>query len=169
MRSIALIAGLPYDTKKDLAAISLIGTATMAIATPVTSPYKVLGDVVTDLKANKPVSYGTIGNGSLGHLAMTLLGKSNGLDWQRVPYKGGGPMMQDAVGGHVPLVIGSVFVIKPHIDSGRVRPLAVTTARRSRNSRMCQQLRNRDWVNLKRPPGGPCWRPRRRLRTSLRA
>lgn len=127
----ALIAGLPYDTKKDLAAISLIGTAAMAIATPVTSPYKVLGDVVTDLKANKPVSYGTIGNGSLGHLAMTLLGKSNGLDWQHVPYKGGGPMMQDAVGGHVPLVIGSVFVIKPHIDSGRVRPLAVTTARRS--------------------------------------
>jgi len=127
----ALLPGLPYDTKKDLAAISLIGTAAMALATPAGSEYKAFGDVVTALKANKSVSYGTIGNGSLAHLAMTLLGKSNGLDWQHVPYKGGGPMMQDAVGGHVPLVIGSVFVVKPHIDSGRVRPLAVTTAKRS--------------------------------------
>jgi tripartite-type tricarboxylate transporter receptor subunit TctC len=127
----ALIPGLPYDTKKDLAAISLIGTAAMTLATPAGSPYKVFGDVVADLKASKPVSYGTIGNGSLAHLAMTLLGKSNGLGWEHVPYKGGGPMMQDAVGGHVPLVIGSVFVVKPHIDSGRVRPLAVTTAKRS--------------------------------------
>ena len=45
------------------------------------------------------MSYGTIGNGSLAHRAMTLLGKQNNLNWQHVPYKGGGPMMQDAVGG----------------------------------------------------------------------
>ena len=127
----ALIPGLPYDVKKDLAAISLIGTAAMTLATPVGSKYMTFADVVTALKANQPVSYGTIGNGSLAHLAMTLLGKSNGLGWEHVPYKGGGPMMQDAIGGHVPLVIGSVFVVKPHIDSGRVRPLAVTTAKRS--------------------------------------
>ena len=127
----ALIPGLSYDTKKDLAPISLIGTAAMVIATPVSSDYKTFGDVVTALKANKNVSYGSIGSGSLAHLAMTLLGKSNNLNWQHVPYKGGGPMMQDAVGGHVPLVAGSVFVVKPHIDSGRVRALAVTTAKRS--------------------------------------
>lgn len=127
----ALIPSLPFDTKKDLAAVSLIGTAAMTVATPATSEYKSFADVATALKAGKPVSYGTIGNGSLGHLAMTLLGKQNGLNWQHVPYKGGGPMMQDAVGGHVPLVIGSVFVVKPHIDSGRVRALAVTTAKRS--------------------------------------
>ena len=127
----ALIPGLPYDVKKDLAAISLIGTAAMTIATPATSEYKSFGDVVTALKANKSISYGSIGNGSLAHLAMTLLGRSNNLGWQHVPYKGGGPMMQDAIGGHVPMVVGSVFVVKPHIDSGRVRALAVTTAKRS--------------------------------------
>ncbi len=127
----ALIPGLPYDVKKDLAAISLIGTAAMAIATPASSEYKTFSDVATALRGNKAVSYGTIGNGSLAHLAMTLLGKSNNLAWQHVPYKGGGPMMQDAIGGHVPLVVGSVFVVKPHIDSGRVRALAVTTAKRS--------------------------------------
>ena len=127
----ALIPSLPFDTKKDLAPITLIGTAAMVIATPAGSEYKTFGDVVTALKANKSVSYGSIGNGSLAHLAMTLLGKSNNLNWQHVPYKGGGPMMQDAIGGHVPLVTGSVFVVKPHIDSGRVRPLAVTTAKRT--------------------------------------
>ena len=127
----ALIPGLSFDTKKDLAAVSLIGTAAMTIATPAASVYKTFADVATALKAGKPVSYGTIGNGSLAHLAMTLLGKQNNLNWQHVPYKGGGPMMQEAVGGHVPLVIGSVFVVKPHIDSGRVRALAVTTAKRS--------------------------------------
>jgi tripartite-type tricarboxylate transporter receptor subunit TctC len=127
----ALIPNLPYDTLKDLPPVSLIGTAPMTIATPATSDYKKFGDVAAAMKAGKPVNYGTIGNGSLGHLAMTLLGKSNALDWQHVPYKGGGPMMQDAVGGHVPLVIGSVFVVKPHIDSKRVRPLAVTTSKRS--------------------------------------
>ena len=127
----ALIPGLSFDTKKDLAAVSLIGTAAMTIATPAASEYKTFADVATALKAGKPVGYGTIGNGSLAHLAMTLLGKQNNLNWQHVPYKGGGPMMQDAVGGHVPLVIGSVFVVKPHIDSGRVRALAVTTAKRS--------------------------------------
>lgn len=127
----ALIPSLPFDTKKDLAPITLIGTAAMVIATPAGSEYKTFGDVVTALKANKSVSYGSIGNGSLAHLAMTLLGKSNNLNWQHVPYRGGGPMMQDAIGGHVPLVTGSVFVVKPHIDSGRVRPLAVTTAKRT--------------------------------------
>ena len=127
----ALIPGLSFDTKKDLAAVSLIGTAAMTIATPAASEYKTFADVATALKAGKPVSYGTIGNGSLAHLAMTLLGKQNNLNWQHVPYTGGGPMMQEAVGGHVPLVIGSVFVVKPHIDSGRVRALAVTTAKRS--------------------------------------
>ncbi|MDP3413674.1 MAG: tripartite tricarboxylate transporter substrate-binding protein, partial [Polaromonas sp.] len=61
----------------------------------------------------------------------SLLSKSGGIDWQHIPYKGGGPLMSDAVAGHVPLAIGSVFVTKPHIDSGRLRPLAVTTSKRA--------------------------------------
>jgi hypothetical protein len=76
---------------------------------------------VAGTKGGKSLTYGTIGNGSLGHLAVTLLGKNAGLDLVHVPYKGGGPLMQDAIAGHVPLSIGSVFVAKPHIDSGRIR------------------------------------------------
>jgi tripartite-type tricarboxylate transporter receptor subunit TctC len=62
---------------------------------------------------------------------MALLSKNGNIDWQHIPYKGGGPLMTDAVAGHVPLAIGSVFVTKPHIDSGRLRPLAVTTSQRA--------------------------------------
>jgi tripartite-type tricarboxylate transporter receptor subunit TctC len=127
----ALIPGMPFDTRKDLAPVSLIGTSAMVIATFSGSEYKTFGDVVAAAKAKKNVSYGSIGSGSLGHLAMALLSKNGNIDWQHVPYKGGGPLMTDAVAGHVPLSIGSVFVTKPHIDSGRMRPLAVTTSKRS--------------------------------------
>ena len=127
----SLIPGLPYDTRKDLVPLVLVGTSAMVLATNVGSEYKTFADVIAAAKAKKPVNYGSIGSGSLGHLAMALLGRSSGLDWQHVPYKGGGPLMNDAVAGHIPLTIGSVFVTKPHIDNKRLRPLAVTTSKRS--------------------------------------
>ena len=127
----ALIPNLPFDSKKDLAPIVLVGTSPMVLATYAGSEYKTFADVVAAAKAKKNVSYGSIGSGSLGHVAMTLLGKNGGIDWAHIPYKGGGPLMNDAIAGHVPLSIGSVFVTKPHIDNGRMRPLAVTSSNRS--------------------------------------
>ena len=128
----SLIPNLPFDSKKDLTPLVLVGTSPMVLATNVGSEYKTFADVVAASKAKKNVSYGSIGSGSLGHVAMTLLGKNGGLDWTHIPYKGGGPLMNDAVAGHVPLSIGSVFVTKPHIDNKRLRPLAVTTSKRAR-------------------------------------
>jgi tripartite-type tricarboxylate transporter receptor subunit TctC len=127
----SLNPSMPFDSKKDLTPLVLIGTSPMVLATHVNSEYKTFADVINAAKAKKNVSFGSIGNGSLGHLAMALLGKDANVEWTHVPYKGGGPMMSDAVAGHVPLSIGSVFVTKPHIDSGRVRPLAVTTTKRA--------------------------------------
>ena len=130
----SLIPNLPFDTKKDLVPIGLVGTSAMVLATYTGSEYKTFADVVAaakDKKNTKNVSYGTIGSGSLGHLAMALLAKNEGLDWQHVPYKGGGPLMNDALAGHVPLSIASVFLTKPHIDSKRLRPLAVTSSKRA--------------------------------------
>jgi tripartite-type tricarboxylate transporter receptor subunit TctC len=85
-------------------------------------------------KAKKNVSYGTIGSGSLGPSGDgPYWAKTAGLEWQRMcPTKGGGPLMSDAVAGHVPLSIGSVFVTKPHIDSKRMRPLVVTSPANAR-------------------------------------
>jgi tripartite-type tricarboxylate transporter receptor subunit TctC len=127
----SLIPSLPFDTRKDLPAVAMIGTSAMVLATHADTPYKTIADVVAAAKAGKNVSYGSIGNGSLGHLAMTLLEKNNNFDLTHVPYRGGGPLMNDAIAGHVPLSIGSVFLIKPHLDSKRLRALAVTTSQRS--------------------------------------
>ena len=127
----AMQPNLPFDTRKDLTTVAMLGTSPMVISTHADTPYKTFADVVAAVKANKNVNYGTIGNGSLGHLAVTLLAKGNGFDLTHVPYRGGGPLMQDAIAGHVALSIGSIFVAKPHIDSKRLRPLVVTTDRRS--------------------------------------
>jgi tripartite-type tricarboxylate transporter receptor subunit TctC len=127
----SLIPSLPFDTRKDLVPVALIGTGAMVLATHAESPYKSFADVLAAAKAKKNVNYGSIGNGSLGHLAMALLAKADNLDLVHVPYRGGGPLMNDALAGHVPLSIGSVFLTKPHLDSKRLRALAVTTSKRS--------------------------------------
>jgi len=127
----SLLPNLPFDTRKDLAPVILLGTAPMVVATAAGSDYKSFGDVVAAAKARKNVSIGSVGNGSLGHLAMALLARNGGLQWTHVPYKGGGPLMQDAVAGHVPLSIASIVVTKPHIDGKRLRALAVTTSQRA--------------------------------------
>jgi tripartite-type tricarboxylate transporter receptor subunit TctC len=131
----SLIPNLAYDTKRDLTAVALIGTGAMVITTAASTPYKSFGDVVKAARSVQGLSYGSIGSGSLGHLAMTMLarGESGKLDLVHVPYRGGGPLMNDALAGHVPLAVGSVFLSKPHIESGRLRALAVTTSQRSAN------------------------------------
>jgi tripartite-type tricarboxylate transporter receptor subunit TctC len=127
----SLIPNLPFDSRKDLSPVVLVGTAPMVLGTPAGSDFKTFGDVVAAAKTGQGASYGSIGSGSLGHLAMAMLGKGAGLNFQHIPYKGGGPLMNDAVAGHVPLAIGSVFLLKPFIDNKRVRALAVTTSKRA--------------------------------------
>ena len=129
----ALVPSMPFDTQRDLTAVALVGTGAMVLATHADSPYKTFADVVAAAKAGKNVSYGSIGSGSLGHLAVTLLSRSAKLDITHVPYRGGGPLMNDAIAGHVPLTIASIFLTKPHVDSKRLRPLVVTTSKRSAN------------------------------------
>ena len=126
----SLMASMPYDSKKDLVPLVLVGTSAMMLSTHASTEYKTFADVVAAAKAKKNVSFGTIGNGSLGHLAMALLAKNGGMEFNHVPFKGGGPLMNDAIAGHIPLTMSTVFLNKPHIDSKRLRPLAVTSAKR---------------------------------------
>jgi tripartite-type tricarboxylate transporter receptor subunit TctC len=127
-----LIPKMPFDTVKDLVPVMLVGTAPMAIATSASKPYKTWADVVKAAKA-KPdtITFGTIGNGSLGHLTMTLVQQSAGVKLVHVPYKGGGPMTQDALGGQVELAVGSVAVLAAHVKGGKLRAVAVTGDKRS--------------------------------------
>ena len=119
---------LPMTTQ-----VGVVGTGAMVLATQADSPYKTFADVVAAGRTAKGVSYGSIGSGSLGHLAVALLARGTRLKLVHVPYRGGGPLMNDALAGHVPLSVGSVFLTKPHLDSKRLRALAVTTSRRSAN------------------------------------
>lgn len=125
-----LMASMPYDSKRDLVPLVLVGTSAMMLTTHASTEYKTFSDVVAAAKAKKNVSFGTIGNGSLAHLAMALLAKNGGMEFNHVPFKGGGPLMNDAIAGHIPLSMGTVFLSKPHIESKRLRPLAVTSSKR---------------------------------------
>ena len=129
-----LIPNLPFDTLKDLAPVMLIGTAPMAVTTHPGKPYRTFADVIKAAKA-KPaaITYGTVGSGSLGHLTMTLLEQSGSFRLVHVPYKGGGPMTIDAMGGQIALGMASVAVLSPHVKSGKLRAIAVTGDKRSQS------------------------------------
>ena len=122
---------LPYDTIKDIAPVILVGTSPMVLVASKNSGITSFKQLAEMSKAGKPFSYGSIGIGSLGHLAMARLAKQAGFDWNHIPYRGGGPLMQDALGGQVQLAIGSEFLVKPHIESGSLVPLVITTAKRA--------------------------------------
>jgi len=126
----SLIPNIPFDTLKDLASVMLIGTSPMAIVAHTSQPYKDFRDVLAAAK-KEPVAFGSIGTGSLGHLAMTQVANMQGVQFTHIPYKGGGPLMTDAIGGQVPLAIGTVFLVNPHVKGGKVRALAVTSAKPS--------------------------------------
>jgi tripartite-type tricarboxylate transporter receptor subunit TctC len=128
----SVIPNISFDTTKDLASVMLIGTSPMAIVAHAGQPYKDFRDLLAAAKA-KPgsVAFGSIGSGSLGHLAMTQIGNQLGIQFNHIPYRGGGPLMTDAVGGQVPVAIGTVFLVNPHVKGGKLKALAVTSAKPS--------------------------------------
>jgi tripartite-type tricarboxylate transporter receptor subunit TctC len=127
----ALQPGLPFDSEKDLDPVLLIGTAPNVLAAHPSRPWRNLAEVVAAAKA-KPdaISFASIGTGSLGHLTMVLLGKRAGVRWTHVPYRGGGPAMNDAIAGHVDMIIGSAALITPQLKAGAVRGIVQTGAQR---------------------------------------
>jgi len=126
----SLIPNLPFDTVKDLAPVMLIGTSPMAIVAHPDQPYKNFREALAAAK-KKPIAIGSIGTGSLGHLAMAQIGDTAKAEFTHIPYRGGGPLMTDALGGQVPLAIGTVFLVNPHVKAGKLRALAVTSAKPS--------------------------------------
>jgi tripartite-type tricarboxylate transporter receptor subunit TctC len=125
----SLLPNLPFNTTRDLASVMLIGTSPMAIVAHVSQPFRDFRDVIAAVKAKPGIAFGSIGTGSLGHLAMAQIGNQLGVEFTHVPYRGGGPLMNDAVAGQVPLAIGTVFLVSPHVKSGKVKALAVTSGK----------------------------------------
>src|SRR5688572_2815316 len=127
----SLIPNMAFDTLKDLTQVMLIGTSPMLITAHPSTPYKSFAEVLAVAKKDgNAISFGTIGSGSLGHLAMQLIQTETGSKMTHIPYKGGGPLTQDAIAGHVPIAIGSVALLSPGVKAGRLRAIAVTSPKR---------------------------------------
>jgi tripartite-type tricarboxylate transporter receptor subunit TctC len=120
----SLLPNLPFENDKDLAPVSLIATAPYVVARHPSRPYSNLGELIRAAK-EKPgsISYASVGSGSIGHLALELLGKEAGIALIHVPYRGGGPALNDAVAGHVDLIIASAALLMPQIEAGAIRPV----------------------------------------------
>jgi len=127
----SIIPNLPFDTRTDLAPVMLVATGSMVITVHKSQPYKGLGELLAAARA-KPntVTFGSIGTGSLAHLAMTLMGAQANFQMQHIPYKGGGPLVQDAIAGHVPVAMATTALMSPQIKAGHLVPLAVSSIKR---------------------------------------
>lgn len=128
----ALNPKLPFDPLKDFAPVMIVGTAPMAITTAAGKPYKNIADVIAAAKA-KPdsVTLGNVGNGSLAHLTTVVLNQAAGVKLVPVPYKGGGPLSLDLMGGQVELGMASTAAQAQHVRSGKMRALVLTGDKRS--------------------------------------
>jgi tripartite-type tricarboxylate transporter receptor subunit TctC len=126
-----LYSKLPYDPVKDLTPIVLVGSSPLAIVVASNSPYKTMADVVAASKA-KPgsINFATSGSGTVAHLAAELFQKEAGVKMTHIPYKGASQGLTDVIGGNVQLYVSSIPTLIGHIRSGKVRALAVTSAKR---------------------------------------
>ncbi|KQO20022.1 tripartite tricarboxylate transporter substrate binding protein [Acidovorax sp. Leaf78] len=123
---------LPYDAIKDLVPVALVSSSPIVIAAPANSPYKTFADVVAASKG-KPdaLTLGYSGNGTVAHLAGELAENAAGIKLRHIPYKGAAQAMTDLVGGQIDLYMSSVPTLLGQVRNGKLKVLAITSAKRS--------------------------------------
>ena len=127
-------AKLPYDVEKDVALITLVVRVPEVLAVHPSLPVKTLPELVAYAKANPGrVNFGSAGGGSITHLAGELLKAEAKLDLVHVPYKGAAPAVSDLLGGQVQMGVFDVPVLLGHIRAGKLKALAVTSAKRAQS------------------------------------
>ena len=128
--NVSLYPKIGYDPVKSFEPITLIGTNPTVLVVNQASPYKTLQDVIAAGKAKKPLTSASAGSGTSQHLSLELLKAKAGIDITHIPYKGSGPAIQDVMAGQVDMMFDTTVVAGPHIESGKLRALAVTSAKR---------------------------------------
>ena len=118
---------LPFDTVKAFKPVMLIGKFPNTIAVHPSQPWKTLDELMAAAKTSQLV-YGSGASAGVAHFSMILLEQIYGVEMQHVPYRGATPAVQDLIGGHIPIMAGSVFALAPAAHDGRVRPLVQTGA-----------------------------------------
>jgi tripartite-type tricarboxylate transporter receptor subunit TctC len=127
-----LYPNLAYDPVRDFAPISLVGSSPNMLLVRADSEFKSVGDVLAFARKNPgQLSYGYAGNGTSPHLAGELLKYMTKTDITPVPYKGGAPVLNDLLGGHIPMSFNNIPESLGHVQAGKLRPLGMTTAIRS--------------------------------------
>ncbi|MBI3707143.1 MAG: tripartite tricarboxylate transporter substrate binding protein [Proteobacteria bacterium] len=128
----SLSTNVPFDPEKDFAPISLIASLPFILVVHPSVPAASVAELVALAKARPgQLNYGSAGNGTSNHLAGELFKSAAGLDMVHIPYRGSGPAMLDLVGGQIPLMFDLTITALPQIAGGKVRALAITSARRS--------------------------------------
>jgi tripartite-type tricarboxylate transporter receptor subunit TctC len=130
--NVSLYKKIGYDPAKDFAPITLVGAQANVVYVHPSVPARSLSELIALAKASPgKINYATGGHGTSPHLAGELLKTEAKIDIVHVPYRGTGPALQDVLAGHVQMGISAAAPIGPHIRSGAVRPLAVTTPKRT--------------------------------------
>ncbi len=127
-----LYKALPYDTLKAFTPVILAGRSPMVLVVNSNSPIKTTGDLLA-LAKSKPgsVNYGSSGPGSSNHLSMVLFESMSGTSLTQVPYKGSTPLLTDLAGGQVEVAFDAYPHVRPFLQSGKIRPIAIATEFRS--------------------------------------
>jgi tripartite-type tricarboxylate transporter receptor subunit TctC len=127
----SLYKNIGYHPLKDLAPVThMVDAANVVVVHPAV-PATTIKELIALAKKQRGMTYGSSGAGNAGHLAGELFNRMAGVELTHVPYKGGGPAMLDLVGGRINMIFASPSSSIPHIKSGRIRGLAVTTRKRS--------------------------------------
>ncbi|MDB5730055.1 MAG: h16 [Noviherbaspirillum sp.] len=152
-----------YDAHKDFVPVVQMARGPTVIAVHPSLPVQSMSDLVALSKSNKPLNYGSIGLGSAAHLVGECLKSVAGAGLEHITYKGGAPAVADAVAGHISLVMSSTASTSGFIRSGRLKPLAVSTAERWPSNPDVPTLaelgwsecNSEAWIGLLAPRGTP--------------
>lgn len=128
----SIYSKLPYDTVKDFVPITFAVSATILLVVHPSVPAKSVKELIALAKARPgQLNFGSAGNGTVFHLAAELFKRQAGIDMVHVPFKGGGPTIANLVAGQVSLAFETMLALSPFLKAGRVRALAVASAKRS--------------------------------------
>jgi len=126
---IPAVMPLPYDTRRDFAPVTLIGRGPLVVTAHPSTPWRGFPELMEAARGRPPgaINYATAGIGTMMHVAMVQLCNLAGVRLTHVPYRGGAPALQDALAGNVPLFVTNAPVGGPHVRSGALKGLGVTT------------------------------------------
>jgi tripartite-type tricarboxylate transporter receptor subunit TctC len=130
--NVSLYKNAPYDSVKDYAPISMLGVQTNVLYTHPSVPAKTVGEFIAYAKANPgKLQFGSGGVGTPAHLAGELLRLKAGIDYTHVPFRGTGPTLQSVIGGHVLTAFNPPSPLIPHLQTGSIKAIAITTLERT--------------------------------------